>query len=214
MSRGPYIIAGAVAGVPLLILGAAAPGGHSWVWLEYPRHVTFVAVALGLACCFARKRQLALLVPFATAAVAFAWDLLDEYRALSRFGRTDLFGGEMNITIDETIARVAPWLMGGLYGVLAFLAIGRPKADRTNRWRAGVWLAVAGGIAIAVTMANESWLTFENLGGHGTFRDSSAWPDTKKLEIAVSALACAAGLGLALYRRREDPPLPRATLRE
>jgi hypothetical protein len=214
VSRGPYIIAGAIAGVPLLILAAAAPGGHDWVWLEYPRRITFVAIVLGIACCFARKRQLALLVPFATAAVAVLWEMLEEYVGLSKFGRTDLFHTEIDLMLDESMLRPAPWLMGGLYGVLAFLSIARSRSERANRVRAGVWLAAVGGIAIALTMANESWLTLENLGGNGTFRSSVAWPDTKKLELVASALACATGLVAALYRKREDPPLPRATLRE
>jgi hypothetical protein len=184
------------------------------VWLEFPRRITFIAIVLGLACCFGRRRPLAIAVPFATVAIAIAWEMIEEYVGLSKFGRTDLFGTETDLLLDESMIRVAPWLMGGLYGALAYLALARSRSLRSNQLRAAGWLAVVGVIVIAVTMANESWLTLENLDGNGTYRSSVAWPDTKKISLVAGALACAVAAGLVLYRKREEPPIPRATVRK
>lgn len=210
---GWFVVAGVIAAAPLFLLAAAAPGGRDWVWLEYPRHITFVAAVLGMAACFARARPAALVVLAGTVVFALAWELLGEYRGLASIGRTDLFASELDLLVKESAGRVAPWLVGGLYSVLALLAITRSPDARKNRQRAGLWLAGAALVALAITLLNQSWLTLENLSGRGVFRSSAAWPDTKKISLSLDLVALAAGLVAFLYTPREQDPIPRATLR-
>jgi len=226
--RAPYVLAGILAAVPLLLLGAAAPGGDSWRWLELPARMTFIAAALGIAACFARSRGAAVLVLLGTAAGGFLWELVHEYLGLKGLGRMDLFRDDLRLIASSTLQLLAPWLVGALYAALAWLAIppadgagsstGEPAAGERLRGqlRAGLWLAGAGVLAIALTVQNMSWLTLENLGQRGTFRSSASWPDTKILSLVVALLALAAGAAAALRAWRAAPPrpsLPTATLR-
>ncbi|MBL0220154.1 MAG: hypothetical protein IPQ07_40580 [Myxococcales bacterium] len=118
--------------------------------------------------------------------------------------------------IELVLGRRAPRRSsGGVYAVLAVLSIRRAREDRVNRVRAGLWLAGIGVLAIVLTLANESWLTLENLDHRGTFRSSVPWPDTKKLSIAFAIGATLVGGVFALVSRRKPPdPLPRAIVRE
>ncbi|MGH2898830.1 MAG: hypothetical protein ACRDMZ_09170, partial [Solirubrobacteraceae bacterium] len=214
-ARAPYVLAGVLAAVPLLLLGAAAPGGDSWRWLELPARMTFIAAALGIAACFARSRGTAVLVLFGTAAVGFLWELVHEYLGLKGLGRMDLFRDDLRLIASNTLQLLAPWLVGALYAALAWLAIA-PGERMRGQLRAGLWLAGVGVVAIALTVQNMSWLTLENLGQRGTFRSSASWPDTKILSLIVALLALAAGAAAALRAWRAAPPrpsLPTATLR-
>src|SRR5687767_13680380 len=165
-ARWPYVVAGLIAAVPLFVLGKAAPGGNDWVMLEYPARMTFFAIAFGIAVCFARKRPTALIVLAGTVTLALAWEMIGEYRGLMRHGRTDLFSSEIDLLVKLSVGRAAPWLLGGLYAVLAYLAIARAKHDRHNRIRAGAWLVVVGALAAMITMSNESWLTIASTDRH------------------------------------------------
>jgi len=183
-SRGVYVIAALIAASPLLVLGYAAPGGESWRWLEYPRYLTIVALVLGLIVVHRRNAQLALMVPLATVAVAVIAELRD--------GGRDPAGD-----IASVLQTVAPWLVGSLYGVLAFLGIRRPRSARAPSRSAGAWLLVVGAIALAITFANESWLIFAS-SEHHVRRSSSPWPDTQVFSVVVAMIAIAAGLLLAI----------------
>jgi hypothetical protein len=216
MARGnqaPFVVAAMIAAVPLLVLAAAAPGGHDWVWLEYPRGITFVAFVLGFAACFVRSRQLAPFVLVGTVAYALGSELIGEYIGLSKFGKTELMNQEMGLLVDLSIARAAPWLMGSLFTIIAWLSIGRGR-DKANRERAAIWLAVVGVVAAGITLANHSWLTLENLKGDGTYRDSSSWPDTKKISLVIDLVTIAIGGFALVYRPKKPDPLPKATLQK
>jgi hypothetical protein len=208
VSRGVYITVAVIAAVPLLVLSAAAPLGELWRWQEFPRHVTLVAVALGIATTSARSRPAAMVVPIGTAAIAVVWELVRDYRGASAMGHPELFGTELNLTINDAIGNLAPWLLGSAYGALAWLAIARVPSPVANRRRAGAWLAVIGGVVMAFALSTHGWLTLENLRGDGTYHSGVAWPDTKVLTVVAGAIACAIGLVLAL--RREPPPIPPA----
>jgi hypothetical protein len=131
-SRAPFVIAGLVAAVPLLVLAAAAPGGDQWRTLEYPRHITLLALALGIWVSFARVRPTASIVLAGTVVITLVWELVTEYHGLANFGRTDLFGSELNVLVDSSIGTVAPWLVGTLYAVLALLSIGRARVPKAT----------------------------------------------------------------------------------
>jgi hypothetical protein len=210
-TREAFVVAAVIAAFPLLMLATIAPLGNTWVWNEFPRHITFVACVLGLVAMFRKTPSLPVLVPFLTAGIALAWELFDEYRGLSKFGRTDLLGSEMNLLFDLSFIRLAPWLTGGLYGALAVLSVRRSREARRNWRRAGAWLAVAGAIAAVFTLTNENWLTFENLNGNGTYTSSVPWEGTKKLSMFADALAVVAGLAaiVASYKYKR-PKLPTA----
>lgn len=214
--RAPYALAGVIAAVPLLVLGAAAPGGDSWRWLELPARMTFIAAALGIASCFARSRGVAAIVLLGTAAGGFLWELVHEYFGLNGLSRMDLSHDDMRLIASGALALLAPWLVGALYAALAWIAI--PPADRARaRMRAGLWLACVAIVAIVLTVQNMSWLTLENLGQRGTFRSSASWPDTKILSLVVAMLAFVAGAAAALWAWRagpRGPVLPTATLRK
>ena len=208
-SRAPFVVAALLAAVPLLVLAAAAPGGGKWVWLEYPRHMTMFAIMLGIACCFAKVRPTALMVLAGTVVIAMLWDLVGEYRGLAKFGRTDLFRSELGLLVKLSVGRAAPWVVGGAYAVLAYLAIGRSRDLHKNRRRAAGWLIAIAAFALLITLRNESWLTLENLKGDGTYRSSASWPDTKKLSLVIDFVALALGLAGLLYKPRSN--LPKAT---
>ena len=227
-ARAPYVLAGVIAAVPLLVLGAAAPGGDSWRWLELPARMTFIAAALGIAACFARSRGTAVLVLLGTAAGGLVWELVHEYLGLQGLGRMDLFRDDLRLIASNTLQLLAPWLVGALYAALAWLAISpavhaaatgieRVTADRVRaRLRAACWLVCAGAVAVVLTVENTSWLTLENLGERGTFRSSASWPDTKVLSLVIAGVALAAGIAAAVHARRAAQSrdvLPRATLR-
>ncbi|HSR98850.1 MAG TPA: hypothetical protein VLM79_17455 [Kofleriaceae bacterium] len=216
-ARAPYVLAGVIAAVPLLVLGAAAPGGDSWRWLELPARMTFIAAALGIAACFARSRGTAVLVLLGTAAAAFLWELVHEYLGLKGLGRMDLFRDDLHLIASNTLQLLAPWLVGTLYAALAWLATSPAEDGVRAQVRAALWLAAVGLVAIVLTLQNMSWLTLENLGQRGTFRSSASWPDTKILSLIVALLALVAGAAMALRAWRSVPPRPRlptATLRE
>lgn len=210
--RRIYLTAGVAAALPWLALAGIAARGDRWVWLEFPAHITVIAIALGLWACAARSRSAAIAVPFATAAIALAWELVAEYRGLSRFGRTDLFGGELGLLFHLSVGRLATWLAGALYGALAWLAIDH-RDDRRDRARAGGWLAIAGLVALALAWTNDTWLTLENLTERGTFVSSVPWPDTKVLACVAAGAACTIGLALVASGLRRPSPIPRATVR-
>jgi len=216
-ARAPYVVAGVIAAAPLFVLGAAAPGGDSWRWLELPARMTFIAATLGVAACFARSRGTAVLVLLGTVAGGFLWELVHEYLGLKGLGRMDLFRDDMRLIASNTLQLLAPWLVGTLYAALAWLATS-PAEDRMRaQLRAALWLAAVGVVAVALTLQNRSWLTLENLGQRGTFRSSASWPDTKVLSVVVAALALVTGVAMALraWRAMPRPPaLPTATLRE
>jgi hypothetical protein len=196
-SRAPFIVAGVLAAVPLLVLAAAAPGGGDWRWLEYPRHITLIAIALGIAVAFAKNRPTALIVLAGTVAITLAWELIGEHRGLAKFGRTDLFRSELGLLVDLSVGRAAPWLVGVAYGALAYLSIARSRDFSRNRKRAAIWLGTIALIALVLTLSNTSWLTLENLEGDGVYRSSVAWPDTKKLSLVADVLVLiAAAIGL------------------
>ena len=205
--RAPFLFAAVVAAIPLLLLGAAAPGGGDWRWLEYPRHMTLVAAALGIAVCFAKARPTAIVVLAGTVAITLVYELLAEHRGLAKFGRTDLFRSELGLLVDLSVGRAAPWLLGAAYSVLAFLAIDRSHDAHVNRRRAALWLLAVATIALVITYANRSWLTLENLQGDGVYRSGASWPDTKKLSLGVDAAAIAMALAaLVLPWARPRPP--------
>jgi hypothetical protein len=227
-TRAPYVLAGVIAAVPLLVLGAAAPGGDSWRWLDLPARTTFIAAALGIAACFARSRGTAVLVLLGTAAGGFLWELVHEYLGLKGLGRMDLFRDDLGLIASNTLQLLAPWLAGALYAALAWLAIPpeahapatgieHVTADRVRaQLCAACWLVCAGVVAVVLTVENTSWLTLENLGQRGTFRSSASWPDTKILSLVIAAIALAAGAAAALRAWRAAQPrtvLPKATLR-
>jgi len=192
-TREAYVVAAVIAAFPLGMLATIAPLGHAWVWNEFPRHITLLACVLGLVAMFRRTPALPVLVPFLTAGIAFAWELFGEYRGLSKFGRSDLLGTELDLLLDFSVIRLAPWLTGGLYGALAVLSVKRSREPRRNWRRAGVWLAAVGAIAAVFTLANDNWLTFENLKGDGTYTSSVPWEGTKILSLVADLLAIAAG---------------------
>jgi hypothetical protein len=195
-SRAPFVIAGVLAALPLLVLAAAAPGGGDWRWLEYPRHITLIAIALGIAVAFAKNRPTALIVLAGTVAITLAWELIGEHRGLAKLNRTDLFRSELGLLVDLSVGRVAPWLVGVAYGALAYLSIARSRDFHRNRKRAAIWLATIAVVAFVITLGNESWLTLENLEGDGVYRSSAAWPDTKKLSLVADVLVLiAAAIG-------------------
>lgn len=201
-SVAPYIVIGLIAFVPLMFLSAAAPGGGDWRLLEYPRHVTVFALVLGVMASTRTRLDRAALVPLGTVALSCLFSVATER------------GAYAELVFEASIKSLAPWLVGGLYAVLAALAIKRAREPRTNRLRAGLWLAGVGTIAIVITMKNESWLTLENLSQPGTFRDSSPWPDTKQITIVLAGCATALGTALALHSLRKPPStLPRAIVR-
>jgi hypothetical protein len=212
--RQAYVSVGVAAAVPCLVLAAAAPGGHDWVYLEYPRHITMIAIALGIAACFRRSVGWAVFVPILTAGIALAWALVDEYVGLSKLGRTDLFHEELDLLCGDSVARVAPWLMGGLYGVLALAAIRRRGSERRQLVPAGAWLAATGAITALVTFQVKDWLTFENLSQPGTFRSGVPWCDSQVLSLIVSLAACAGGVVLVAIGLRRPETIPRAVARE
>ncbi|HEY4180740.1 MAG TPA: hypothetical protein VGM90_28040 [Kofleriaceae bacterium] len=195
-SRSAFIVAGLVGGVALLILGAAAPGGDSWRWLEMPRHMTLIAIVLGMSSAVGSENSSRALIPlFATPAIAAAWEGI-------QFQSGDAVTG--------ILSTLAPWLMGGIYAMLAALAI-TSKTAISSRRRAGAWLVGVGFVVLALTLANESWLTLENLNHNGTFRSSVAWPDTKKIALVLACVATAVGIAIAWVRAVAT--IPRATAR-
>jgi hypothetical protein len=194
-SRAPYFVAGIVAAVPLLVLAAAAPGGRDWQWLEYPKHITLLSVFVGLLAMFHAQRMIALAIPLLVAVGAILIEVA---------GGTH--GDYLTLVVIE---RLATWLVSGLYAALAWLAIERADDLRTNVWRAGAWLVVVGGVAAVLTVANPSWLTFENIGARGTFRSSVAWPDSKILSIVVAAVTLAAGVAAIRWGVRSNLPTAR-----
>lgn len=210
--RGIYVAAGLAAALPWLVLAGIAARGERWVWFEFPAHITVIALALGVWVCTARSRSAAFGVVFGTAALALAWELVAEYRGLSRFGRTDLFGGEVGLLFHLSVGRLATWLLGAMYGALAWLAIS-PRADRRDLARAGGWLAVAGLLALALAWTSDTWLTLENLTERGTFVSSVRWPDTKVLACIAAAAACVIGFALVASGLRRVSPIPRARVR-
>ncbi|HEY4057789.1 MAG TPA: hypothetical protein VGM39_14340, partial [Kofleriaceae bacterium] len=127
--RSPFMIAGIVGGAALLILGAAAPGGDSWRWLEMPRHMTLIAIALGIWTVEGSEEVSRALIPLlGTPAIACAWEAI-------QYKNADAIPG-----IAQTLA---PWLMGGLDAILAALAI-TAKTRVDSRRLAGAWLVGAG----------------------------------------------------------------------
>ena len=110
------------------------------------------------------------------------------------------------------LAQVNP-TVGDIDGnaALAVEWIGRARDAHKNRRVAALWLIGVALLALAITYANESWLTLENLKGHGTYRSSAAWPDTKKLSLVADLVALAAGIAALVYRPKSN--LPKATLR-
>jgi hypothetical protein len=179
-----YIVVAILGAIPLLVLSAAAPGND--VWLEYPRQPTIVATVTGvLVAVFATQASRALVVPFATIVIACIWNVLSTRNSAE-------------LVVEDTLLQLAPYLVGGLYAVLALMAIKRSATARLNRRRAGAWLLLVGALALAVTLANESWLTLRNLSESGTYRSSSSWPDTQLLSLVTSGLAALAGLAILL----------------
>lgn len=199
----PYIIVGVIAAAPLLFLSAAAPGGGSWRWLEYPRSVTVIAFALGMFACSRKGRTSALLAPIGTVVLATIWAV-----AMAR-------SASRGLVFISSMKQLAPWLVGSLYGALALLSIARAAAPRSNRLRAGLWLCATGVIAIVLTMQNESWLTLENFdSSNTTYRSTGGWPDTKQISMAVACCASALGAAIAAYALRKPASLlPRAIVR-
>lgn len=206
VGRAAFVVVGLIAAIPLLVLAAAAPGGGDWRWLEYPRHITLIAVALGICVGFAKARPTALLVLAGTVAITLGWELIGEHRGLAQLGRTDLFRSELGLLVDLSVGRAAPWLVGFAYGALAFLAIDRSSDPSVNRRRVAVWLIVIATIALMLTLANDSWLTLENLEGDGVYRSSASWPDTKQLSLVADLLALVTALvALVLPKARLRP---------
>ncbi|MBA3452297.1 MAG: hypothetical protein H0T42_04280 [Deltaproteobacteria bacterium] len=201
-SLAPFIFVGVIALAPLLFLSAAAAGGGSWRWLEYPRTVTLIAFALGMFACSRKDRTSALLVPIGTVALAALWNVA--------MARSTSAG---NI-VASTMQTLAPWLVGSLYGVLSVIAISRPRQPRLIRILAGVWLCAVGIVAAVLTLENRSWLTLENFdNSHTTYRSSVSWPDTKMITLVLACSAAAFGaLIVALGLRKPASLLPRATI--
>ncbi|CAN5903380.1 hypothetical protein BH11MYX2_BH11MYX2_28280 [soil metagenome] len=194
--RSSFIVAGLVGGVALLILGAAAPGGESWRWLEMPRHMTVIAIALGVWSAKGSKDLSRALIPLlGTPAIAATWEAI-------QYKNADALAG--------ILSTLAPWLMGGIYAILVGFAITSRSAVSSRRL-AGAWLVGVGLVVLALTLANESWLTLENLSKSGTYRSSVAWPDTKKIALVLACVAAAVGIAIAWVRAAT---IPRATARE
>jgi hypothetical protein len=196
-----YVAAALIALVPLIVLSAAAPGGNDWRFLELPRNSTLIAAVLCIAITAqGRLGATAFAVPVITLAGTIAWDLVVQ-RGYSAEG-----------IIEEDLTRLSPWLVGSLYGLLAFLAVRRSATPILNRRRAGAWLLLVAAIAVGFTLANRSWLTLQNLSERGTFRSSVPWPDTKKLAIVTAAITAVFGLAF-VARSRRGSTLPRAVVR-
>ena len=186
-----YVVVAILGALPLLVLSAAAPSSD--VWLEYPRHPTIVATVTGvLVAVFATRPSRALAVPFATVIVACVWNVLSTR-------------GSAEAVVEGTLQQLAPYVVGGLYALLALFAIKRSATARLNRRRAGAWLFVVGTLAAIVTLANDSWLTLKNLTAKGTFRSSSSWPDTKVLSIVIAVAAALLGLAIILRAVTQKP---------
>lgn len=210
-SRAPYIVAGLIALAPLVALSSAAPGGNDWRWGEFPTHVTVIALVLCLVAANRRGIQLALLTPLLVAVLAFVWGVIGEYFALRKFHATHLLGKELGLLFDTRFVHLAPWLVGGLYGAIAALAVRRSRDLRKNIVRAGAWLFAVGAFAAGLTLANRSWLTLESTESH-VIRSSVAWPDSKVLAIVLAAITMAAGAAAivaATLRKRSALPVAR-----
>jgi hypothetical protein len=193
--RAPYVLAAVVAAFPLLVLAAAAPGGSDWQWLEFPKHITLFSIFVGVLAMFHAERMIALVIPLLVAVAA----LLIEVAGGTR-------GDYLTLVVLE---RLATWLISGLYAVLVWLAVDRADSVRANVWRAGAWLVVVGALAAVLTMANESWLTFENIGARGTFRSSVAWPDSKILSLVAAVITVALGAAAISWGLRSNLPTAR-----
>jgi hypothetical protein len=203
------VVAALLAIVPLYALGAAAPGGGTWRWLALPRADLGFAAVLGIAACFARRPATALIVPLGTVGIALLRASVSEYAALRRFGRTDLF--DLGLLADLSINRLAPWLLGVGFGVIAWLAIRRPGGEpRLRRRAAALWLAAVGALAVGLALANRSWYELASSDSY-IVRSSVPWPDTKVIAVVIGAIAC--GVAAVVAWRTRRPGLPRATAR-
>jgi hypothetical protein len=211
--RAPYVIAGVLAAAPLLALGAAAPGGGQWRWLEFPPHITVIALVVGVVACFGRSRLAAAKAVVAIVACSFAWTLIG---TLMKSHGVDLVGRYFDLLLVESVGRFATVFVAIAYASLALLAVTSAQATGTNLLRAAIWLACVALAAIGLVTSNESWLTLENIGSSGTYRSSVAWPDTKVIALvaAVIVLAVACVAAVAGVRLRARPIVPRAVARE
>jgi len=194
----PFWLAAIAAAPALLMLAAAAPGGSSWRWLEIPVRVAPIALLLGLWGSRAQSLDRALVPLVGTPAIHTAWSFVAEWFKLAKLERTELFGSELGLLLDHSLAALAPWLIGALYAALAALAI---RARGRDSIAPALWLASVGGVAIALTLLNPSWLTLDNLSRSGTYRSSAAWPDTKLLSLVVAAATLLFGAGAAIRAR-------------
>ena len=209
-ARTAYVTVAIAAALPCIALAGTAPLGDAWVYFEFPRHITLLAIILGILACFRRSLGWAVFVPFATAAISLTWGYCDEFRALQKLGMPQLLATEQAIIWDESVVRVAPWLIGGLYGVLAALAIRRGGSERRQIVPAGAWLAVVGAIAAAITVHIDNWLTLENLSQPGTFTAGGMWCDSRVLSLVLDLAAVAAGIALVAIGLRRPSPIPQA----
>ncbi len=211
LGRGarPFTIAAVLAALPLLALSAASPGGASWRWLELPFRVPLLALGLVLVARRLRPAPALLTVALGTPLLHAAIAIAAEWRALASLGSTTGIEDELPLLFKLTLGAVGPWGCAAAYATLALLAAERRRgpADALDRnvVSAASWLVVVGVAVAALAFFNPTWATLDNLKGHGIYRSSVPWPDTKLIAVALAALTVAGGLlaaVLAWSRRR------------
>jgi hypothetical protein len=204
----PFFCAAVVALVTLLMIAPVATHGGTWRYLEYPRYISILALVITTVAMFRRGSALAIATPFLVAGIAFGWELVDEWRGLAKFGKTDLIWTELDVLATYTIKRVAPWLVGGLGGALAYLSVTRSRITKQNFIRAGAWLVVLAGVCLAITLANDGWTYHDS---DGLTHDYSPWPPPQKRALVTVIITGVIGLAaIGFGFKRDKSPLPEA----
>lgn len=198
--RAVYVLVALVALVPWLAVSVVAATGETWKWLEYPRFpALFAAVVAAWACGTGRTAAVALWVVVAAAVGSLVHE------------RVQFPGWDVPHYLDMATMQAAPWVLGAAFGALVVLAITTPP--RHDRRIAGAWLTATGLVTLAITYANDGWLTLENLGSTGRYASHGGWPDTKTIALVIALATAVGGLGLAVSQRAAVPPIPVATAR-
>jgi hypothetical protein len=210
--RGPFVVAG-LASLPALgALGAAAPGGVAWRWLEFPIGVTAIAAVLGAWAMGRKSMGAAGIVVLGTPVLRAIWAGVSDYLAFRSvkeqhlIPETEAYRTDMGLLLGDGFQCLAPWALGAAFGLLASLSITRrleQPADGHNQMRAGGWLL---GVAVAIELiafVEPSWIELQTLFGRATVRGTGGWPDTKVLTAALAACAAAVAVGLLYGAKRK-----------